>query len=116
MKCFIHNEIEAIGVCKKCGKAMCDNCSSFNEHRGICPACSRRSIAQQVKEYNKKIAVGILVFMIGNFIASFISFGAVVIFSLISGLLIAVPILKSKPLRIRLEIIDNAYSKGTKEI
>ncbi len=39
MKCFVHPKKEAIAVCKKCGKAMCDNCSSYSKHSGICPEC-----------------------------------------------------------------------------
>lgn len=41
MYCFIHHNEEAIAVCKKCGKAMCQNCSAYSEHSGICPECRR---------------------------------------------------------------------------
>lgn len=39
MKCFIHEDREAIAVCKDCGKAMCRNCSAFTNHSGLCPEC-----------------------------------------------------------------------------
>ena len=39
MKCFIHMDVEAISVCKKCGKAMCAECSAYSNHTGICPEC-----------------------------------------------------------------------------
>jgi len=41
MKCFIHLTDEAVAVCKKCGKAMCGNCSAYSGHSGICPECRR---------------------------------------------------------------------------
>lgn len=41
MKCFIHVSREAISVCRKCGKAMCADCSSYSQHSGICPECRR---------------------------------------------------------------------------
>lgn len=41
MKCFIHLHDEAVAVCKKCGKAMCGNCSAYTNHSGICPECKR---------------------------------------------------------------------------
>ena len=41
MNCFIHPAKEASSVCKKCGKAMCINCSAYSNHSGICPACKK---------------------------------------------------------------------------
>ena len=41
MKCFMHPYQEAISVCKRCGKAMCVDCSSYSGHSGICPQCKR---------------------------------------------------------------------------
>lgn len=39
MKCFVHEDKEAVAVCKECGKAMCSDCSSFGMHSGVCPEC-----------------------------------------------------------------------------
>ena len=41
MRCFIHGSKEAIAACRKCGKGMCDDCSAYSGHTGICPACRR---------------------------------------------------------------------------
>lgn len=41
MHCFIHYDKEAVATCKKCGKAMCENCSAYSGHSGICPVCRR---------------------------------------------------------------------------
>ena len=27
MKCFVHNEIDAIGICKRCNKGLCSECA-----------------------------------------------------------------------------------------
>ncbi|MBO7214293.1 MAG: hypothetical protein J6V66_02225 [Clostridia bacterium] len=52
MRCFIHNEVEAISVCKRCGKAMCANCSAYSGHSGICPECRRNNfIAERNNNY-----------------------------------------------------------------
>ena len=47
MKCFIHIDQEAIAVCKKCGKAMCAECSAYSAHSGICPECRRESFMEE---------------------------------------------------------------------
>ena len=59
MKCFIHADREATAVCKKCGKAMCADCSAYSGHTGICPACrreefvnERNSLEQEAKGYS----------------------------------------------------------------
>lgn len=50
MKCFIHLNDDAISVCKRCGKAMCMNCSAYSNHSGICPECRRDEF---IKERNQ---------------------------------------------------------------
>lgn len=47
MRCFIHNEAEAISVCKKCGKAMCERCSAYSGHSGVCPECRKKEFEQK---------------------------------------------------------------------
>ena len=39
MNCFIHPHKAAVATCKRCGKAMCENCSAYSGHSGICPEC-----------------------------------------------------------------------------
>lgn len=39
MNCFIHPHKAAIATCTRCGKAMCENCSAYSGHSGICPEC-----------------------------------------------------------------------------
>lgn len=47
MKCFIHLTDEGIAVCKKCGKAMCMNCSAYSNHSGLCPECRREEFIKE---------------------------------------------------------------------
>jgi len=55
MKCFMHPEEEAVGVCRTCGKAMCANCSAYSGHSGICPECRRNEFVQKREALNKEI-------------------------------------------------------------
>lgn len=48
MKCFMHPQVDAISVCKRCGKAMCADCSSYSGHSGICPACKKEEHEQEL--------------------------------------------------------------------
>ena len=52
MRCFIHNEAEAIATCKKCGKAMCAKCSAYSNHSGVCPECRRDEFIAEVARNN----------------------------------------------------------------
>lgn len=47
MKCFIHTNKEAIAACRKCGKGMCEECSSYSGHSGICPECRKEELIQE---------------------------------------------------------------------
>ena len=54
MKCFIHVEKEAVAACRKCGKGMCENCSAYTGHVGICPECKKKEFeAEKVSKYNE---------------------------------------------------------------
>lgn len=53
MKCFMHPDVEAIATCKKCGKAMCANCSAYSNHSGICPQCKMEEYQAELKHINE---------------------------------------------------------------
>lgn len=55
MRCFIHNEAEAIATCKRCGKAMCAQCSAYSNHSGVCPECRRDDFIDEVKRNENQI-------------------------------------------------------------
>lgn len=50
MRCFIHSNLEALVVCKKCGKGMCVDCSAYSNHSGICPECRSDEYKQELSE------------------------------------------------------------------
>ncbi len=56
MKCFVHANVEAMGVCKTCGKGMCAECSAYSGHTGICPECRLEEFKKELprKKQNKK--------------------------------------------------------------
>lgn len=39
MKCFNHPDVEAVGVCVRCGKAVCKECQRIAEGKVFCPSC-----------------------------------------------------------------------------
>lgn len=59
MNCFIHPHKAAIATCTRCGKAMCENCSAYSGHSGICPECRndeyKRERAALIDERKSKI-------------------------------------------------------------
>ena len=59
MNCFIHPHKAAVATCKRCGKAMCENCSAYSGHSGICPECRndeyKRERAALIDERKTKI-------------------------------------------------------------
>ena len=56
MRCFIHTSVEAIAACRRCGKGMCENCSAYSGHSGICPECRRDDFIKEAAEKRKQIA------------------------------------------------------------
>ena len=59
MNCFIHPHKAAVATCKRCGKAMCENCSAYCGHSGECPECRnadyKRERAALIDERKSKI-------------------------------------------------------------
>ena len=47
MKCHSHPDIEASGICAKCGKAVCPSCTIKDNYWLICISCS------QIRTINK---------------------------------------------------------------
>ena len=43
MKCFNHAKKEAVGVCVRCGKALCDDCRNFIHGKIFCADCRSES-------------------------------------------------------------------------
>jgi hypothetical protein len=45
MKCFTHRETEAVGVCRHCGKALCEDCMVVGPTGISCQGCAVRARA-----------------------------------------------------------------------
>ena len=56
MRCFIHNSVEAIAACRRCGKGMCSNCSAYSGHTGICPECRRNDFIVEARGKRQRVA------------------------------------------------------------
>ena len=55
MRCFIHTNVEAIAACRQCGKGMCENCSAYSGHTGICPECRRNEFIAEVNTKQARV-------------------------------------------------------------
>ncbi len=42
MKCHIHNDVEAVGTCTSCGKALCQECARTVDGKLMCNDCWQR--------------------------------------------------------------------------
>jgi hypothetical protein len=68
MKCSIHPEVDAVGVCVSCGKAVCSKCSNLVHGKIYCPSCvTNVSEIVERKQTGKPIAGGILGIIAGVF-------------------------------------------------
>jgi len=39
MKCYLHSESEAVGLCVSCGKALCEKCQKLAYGKLFCQSC-----------------------------------------------------------------------------
>ncbi|MFQ6091078.1 MAG: zinc ribbon domain-containing protein [bacterium] len=39
MRCHAHPEVEAMGVCMGCGRAICGQCRKAMNDKNLCPSC-----------------------------------------------------------------------------
>jgi hypothetical protein len=58
MKCFNHNDRDAVGICISCKKALCNECLEFIDNQLSCKSnefCTKRSQSiTKAHEYNEK--------------------------------------------------------------
>lgn len=41
MKCYIHNDVEAVGTCTTCGRAVCNECAQTINGKLVCKDCAQ---------------------------------------------------------------------------
>ena len=136
MNCFIHPNKNAVATCKRCGKAMCENCSAYSRHSGICPECRNaeykqeraRLIAERKSRRRWTVFESVLIALIAIFTAAMIAEIGVEALVVMILALIPVPFiirnaLKLKAIRERLMFVegeitklDNALGRGIAEI
>ncbi len=66
MKCYNHSDIDAVGTCTSCGKAICKDCGVETNGKLICKSCLNvrpiQNVAQQ--DLKKKFKLRHFVFLI----------------------------------------------------
>lgn len=76
MKCHMHPEVEAIGTCTSCGRAVCPECSLNVAGKITCKACAEAMATQCVTTTKKEPALALLLSLIGGFVSGmFIGLG-----------------------------------------
>ena len=72
MKCYIHPDVEAIGTCTSCGKAICPACSMEVGGKLVCKPCGEKIATQcvTIQAANKKEPVlALLLSLVGGLIS-----------------------------------------------
>lgn len=54
MKCYVHEDTEAVGFCTRCGKAICSQCTMEVDGKTVCKPCVEAMASQKVFCVNKK--------------------------------------------------------------
>jgi len=57
MECYFHNDIDAVGICKLCGVAVCFDCGTIKNNKLYCPKCLNIVEVEPQKEKEPKIAI-----------------------------------------------------------
>ena len=57
MKCFYHEQKDAVGQCRNCGKGLCKDCTI--EHNGICKDCYFDNKAENIDTTHENIFVSL---------------------------------------------------------
>lgn len=81
MKCFIHQNEEAIATCRICGKAMCANCSAYSGHSGKCPICRKEEFMMEREDMQAEMnscLLGIIAWSILSIILAITIIGLIV--------------------------------------
>ena len=124
MRCFIHLDVEAISVCKKCGKAMCVECSAYSNHSGICPECRREEfIAERARQTSELASIkssmikfgagAIAIAILAIVLAIVVHFAMLVVLvgSLIFGIKVLLLSNKRKPIQDRIAFLTGEIDK-----
>jgi len=72
MKCYVHPDVEAIGTCTGCGKAICPTCSMEVGGKLVCKPCAEKMATQCVTAQmasKKEPALALLLSLVGGLVS-----------------------------------------------
>ena len=110
MKCFIHNDVEAVSACKICGKGMCANCSAYSGHTGVCPAC-RLAEFERTSSYLKKERKGLIFRLVVSILAVIVLLFTVLVLAIVPAVLAVINFVKIKKKDERIKYYDGEIEK-----
>ena len=78
MRCYYHNKIDAVAICKECGKHLCKECYD-NGSKGICHEClvsmHKESVVQNKEYHYSFIKKSFIALTIGAVVGLFFAMG-----------------------------------------
>lgn len=76
MKCYVHPEVEAVGTCTNCGRAVCSDCAMDIAGKMTCKACAEKLATQCVVTPRKEPWLALALSLLGGLISGlFIGLG-----------------------------------------
>lgn len=69
MKCFFHNEQNAVSTCVDCNKALCQECTS-NYTPSLCLYCANKRINEEFKKNIKCLVISVIIFIFAYMLAN----------------------------------------------
>jgi len=65
MNCYLHPEVPASGVCMRCGRAVCRDCTREVDGKVYCSSCAVSASVVQTST-KSKLAAGLLAILLGG--------------------------------------------------
>ncbi len=77
MKCYIHNDVDAVGTCTSCGKPICQDCAQTVDGRLLCKDCALNvagHTGSHLERDRKNPLVAVLIGLVGGIITGSLLF------------------------------------------
>jgi ribosomal protein L40E len=74
MKCSTHPDVDAVGVCVSCGRAVCSKCRTMVGGKTYCPACAAGASEPVVRQQTAKPVAGGILGIIAGVLGLFLGF------------------------------------------
>jgi hypothetical protein len=69
MKCYVHQDAEAVGTCTGCGKAICPECSMEIGGKLVCKPCAEKLASQCMTAKKKDPVLALLLSLVGGLVS-----------------------------------------------